>query len=78
MAGASRGDSPARTRTAVEALRILRVPESDDPFDVLREDLREWLDRPKPRTRLTRDLLHLAAAVNTLAAEAEAASLLNR
>jgi hypothetical protein len=65
-----------RARVAMETLRALHAPESPDPFDVLREDLRQRLGRPKPGTRVTRDLMHLADAVTALAAEAEVSRLL--
>ena len=60
-----------RAQVATETLRALHTPEQGDPFEVLRTDLARRLGRPKPGKRVPRDLLHLAAAVTTLTAEAE-------
>ena len=69
-------DDEARAHAAAETLRALHSREADDPFEVLREDLRKRLGRPRPGRRVTRDLLHLAEAVTALAAEAEATAQL--
>jgi hypothetical protein len=64
-----------QAHAAVQALRELHAPESPDPFEVLREDLRKRLGRPEPGRRATRDLMNLADAVTALAAQAEASRL---